>query len=395
MNYILFGDQARDHLLPFTFTRPLADIRVGILTIREKWELLLGGRTSSLTIDYLSDKYPMVKEEDNVLINSSVFPTRGLVREIQQLLPNQTLVCGETLIAHRLRAEDIDNLDADVLETVTPFESTCNVGRLENLFDIVKFNGREIVNDFRLITRGRKSQPIPSHVNVVKPEDIFIEEGAVLDMAVINASEGPVYIGKDAHIMDGALIRGPVGIGHGSTVRMGARLYGNTSIGPVCKVAGEITDSVFLGYSNKAHDGFLGHSVIGEWCNLAAGTTTSNLKINYDKIRLWDYAENSFVATGSNFCGTFMGDHSKTGIHTMLNTGTVIGVYAQVFGAGFLRNFIPSFTRSSVTGHSIIHLENAIETAGRVFARRNMTFGKTEEQILRHIFEQTLTYRKI
>lgn len=395
MNYILFGDQARDHLLPFTFIRPMADIRVGILTIREKWERMLQAKTSSLTIDYLSKKYPLIKEDDNILVNSSIFPTAMLVKEIAQLSPNQTLVCGDTLIAHRLRAEDIDNLDADLLETVTPFESTCQVSRLTCLYDIIALNGREMIKDFRMITDGRESQPVPSHVKTINPEQIFVEEGAVIELAVINASEGPVYIGRNALVMDGAIIRGPVGIGEGSTVRMGARIYSNTSIGPYSKVGGEVADSVFFGYSNKAHDGFLGHSVIGEWCNLAAGTDASNLKLNYDHVRLWDYAENSFVATGSNFCGTFMGDHSKTGISTMLNTGTVMGINAHVYGSGFMRNFIPSFTRSSMAGHSIIQIDKALETAGRVFARRNKPFDKIEEDILRHIFEHTLAYRKI
>lgn len=395
MNYILFGDHARDHLLPFTFIRPLADIRIGILTIREKWEHLLQASTSSLTVDYLSRKYPLVKEEDNILINSSIFPTMEIIREIRSLLPNQTLVSGDILIAHRLRAEDIDNLDADLLEAVAPLESVATISRVACLYDIIEYNRRELISDYHLITGGRDSQPVPSHVKAVNPGQIFIEEGAVIELAVINASEGPVYIGRDAHIMDEAVVRGPAAIGEGTTVRIAARVYGNTSIGPHCKVGGEITDSVMLGYSNKPNDGFLAHSVIGEWCNLAALTTTSNLRIDYDDIRLWDYNVNSFVVTGSQFCGTFMGDHTKTGISTMLNTGTVIGVNAQVFGARFMRNFIPSFTRSSQTGHSVIHLEKAIETARRVFERRNKTFDEVEEDILRHVFEQTLTYRNI
>ncbi len=395
MNYILFGDQAREHLLPFTFVRPLADIRVGIMTIREKWEYFLQAKTSSLTIEHLSKKYPLVKQDDNILVNASVYPTAGLAKEISRLSPNQTLVCGDTLIAHRLKAEDIDNLDADLLETVTPMESGCNISRLTCLYDILEHNRRELLHDFRLITKGRESQPIPSHVKVINPEHVFIEAGAQLEMAMINASEGPVYIGKDALVMDGAMIRGPVSVGEGATVKMAAKIYGYTSIGPFCKVAGEIADSVLFGYANKAHEGFLGHSVVGEWCNLAAGTEVSNLKINYDDIRLWDYAENSFVMTGSQFCGAFIGDHTKTGINTMLNTGTVLGVSAQVYGSGFMRNFIPSFTRSSMAGHSIIHIDKAIAAAKRVYARRGKVMEKADEDILRHVFQQTIAYRNI
>ena len=395
MNYILFGDHARDHLLPFTFIRPLADIRIGTLTIREKWEHLLKARTSSLTVDYLNVKYPLVKEDDNILINSSIFPSTQVISDIQRLLPNQTLVSGDTLIAHRLRAEDIDNLDAELLEKEPPVEAEYPINRVSCLYDMISYNRRELFSDFNLLTSGRESQSIPPHIKVSNPGKVFVEEGAILESVVINADEGPVYIGKDTHLMDGAVIRGPVSIGEGSVVRIAAKIYGNTSIGPFCKVGGEVTDSIMFGYSNKPNEGFLAYSVIGEWCNLAALTTTSDLRIDYDDIRLWDYAVNSFVVTGSQFCGTFMGDHSKTGISTMLNTGTVIGVNAQVFGARFMRNFIPSFTRSSQTGHTFIHIEKAIEIARRVYERRNKIFDRNEEDILRHVFGQTLTYRKI
>ena len=395
MNYILFGDQARNHLLPFTFVRPLADVRVGILTLREKWEMMLQAKTSSLTVDYLSRKYPLVKKEDNVLINSSVFPTVELVNELSQLSPNQTLVSGELLIAHRLRDSDIDNLDVEVLDAVTPIETASEIRKLSYLWDIISMNGDAIVDDFALLTRGRESQPIPSHVRVVSPENVFIEAGAIVEHVMINASQGPVYIGQDAVIMDGAMIRGPVAIGKGSTVMMGARIYGNTTIGPVSKVGGEVNNSIIFGYSNKSHDGFLGHSVIGEWCNIAADTNTSNLRIDYNDIRLWDYAEEGFVTTGLQLCGTFMGDYSKCGINTMFNTGTVIGISAQVFGSGFMRNFIPSYTWGSVAGYTPVKIEKAIQTARLVYNRRDMEFLKVDEDILRYVFEHTITYRKV
>jgi UDP-N-acetylglucosamine diphosphorylase/glucosamine-1-phosphate N-acetyltransferase len=395
MNFILFGAQSRPHMLPFTFIRPLADIRVGMLTIREKWERYLGSPTSTLTEPYLSEKYPLVKQEDNVLINSSVFPNATLIKEISRLKPNQTLISGEVLIAHRLRAADIDNLDLELLEAVTPMETKAPIRKLSRLWEIISLNGPALLDDFELVTRGRKSQALPVHVRAMSPENIFIEEGAKIEMATINASEGPVYIGRNALIMDGAIIRGPVAVCEGAVVRMGALIYGNSVIGPYSKIGGEMTQSVVFGFSNKVHDGFLGHSVIGEWCNLGAGTNASNLKNNYEMVRLWDYEEESFISTGLQFCGTFMGDHSKCGINTMFNTGTVIGVNAQVFGSGFMRNFIPSFTWGSVAGTSTVDIEKAIQVAQRVYARRGRNFDALDEQILRSVFDQTFSYRKL
>lgn len=395
MNYILFGDQTREHLLPFTFLRPLADIRVGILTIREKWERYLGVKTSTLTADYLSAKYPLVKKKDNVLINGSILPDPVLVEEIGKLKTNQTLVSGETLIAHRLRDVDIDNLDDEALEKVKPLETKAEVRKLNNLWDIVVLNDQAIVDDYALITKGRKSQPLGEHVRAIAPENVFVEEGAVLEMAMINASEGPVYIGKDAQVMDGAILRGPVAVGEGTKVRMGAKIYPGSSIGPYSKVGGEMSHSVIFGFTNKAHDGYLGHSVIGEWCNLGADTNASNLKNNYDEVRLWDYAENSFVNTGMQFCGTFMGDHSKCGINTMFNTGTVVGINAQIFGAGFMRNFIPSFSWGSVAGFSNVDINKAVQVAQRVFARKGLKFDELDEQILRNVYNQSFSYRRL
>jgi UDP-N-acetylglucosamine diphosphorylase/glucosamine-1-phosphate N-acetyltransferase len=395
MNYILFGAQSRTHLLPFTFLRPLADLRVGMLTIREKWERYLGARTSTLTEPYLSVKYPLVKKEENVLINASVLPSQQLVREIGQLKPNQTLISGEVLIAHRLRARDIDNLDLELLDKVSPLETAGDIMKLSWLWELISLNGKALLDDFELVTSGRKSRPLPSHVQVSGSGRVFVEEGAVVEMALINASEGPVYIGKNAHVMDGAILRGPVAVCEGATVRMGARIYGNAVIGPYSKIGGEMTESIVMGYSNKVHDGFLGHSVIGEWCNLGAGTNASNLKNNYEPVRLWDYEEESFVQTGLQFCGTFMGDHSKCGINTMFNTGTVIGINAQVFGSGFMRNFIPSFTWGSVSGTTPFDIDKAVQVAKRVYARRGMTFGEPDEQILRHVFDHTFSFRKL
>ena len=395
MNYILFGAQARDHLLPFTFLRPIADIRVGIMTIREKWEYFLQTKTSTLTEPYLAEKFPMIKEADNVLVNSSVMPNAEMVEEIGKLKPNQTLVSGETLIAHRVQAEDITNLESELLEDVEPMHTQAEFKKLFRLWDILVLNEQQIAVDYALLTKGKKSEPIPGHVRVMAPENVFVEPGARIDMAFINASEGPVYIGKDAHIMDGAMLKGPAGVGEGSVVRLGAKIYGGSSIGPYSKVGGEMSSSVIFGYSNKAHDGYLGHSVIGEWCNLGADTNTSNLKNNYDEVRLWDYAEKSFVSTGLMFCGTFMGDHSKCAINTMFNTGTVIGINTQLFGSGFMRNFIPSFTWGSVSGFTTVDIDKAVQVARRVYARRKLDFSALEERLLRHVHDHTFGYRRI
>lgn len=395
MNYILFGDQTRNHLLPFTFTRPIADIRIGILTLREKWEKLLNAKTSTLTEEYLSQKFPLIKEADNILINSSIVADKKLVEEIHKLTPNQTLITGETIIALRLKSEDIENLDWDLIDSVTPMQTQISPIKINYLWDLIELNDNVILSDFEIITHGRKSEPIPESVRVSGAEKVFIEKGAKLEHIIINATEGPVYIGKNAHIMDGAILRGPLAIGDNTKIRMGARLYGGTSIGPWCKVGGEVSNSIIFGYSNKAHDGFLGHSVIGEWCNLGADTNTSNLKNSYENVRLWDYQEESFIKTDMQFCGTFMGDHAKCGINTMFNTGTVVGVGAQVFGAGFMRNFIPSFSWGSTSGFSMHNLDKSIEIAKRVYARRGMNFDRIDESIMRHVYEQTLSYRRI
>ncbi|MFW5663474.1 MAG: GlmU family protein [bacterium] len=395
MNYILFGDQTRNHLLPFTFTRPIADIRLGILTIREKWEKMLNAKTSTLTEDYLNNKYPLVKKADNILINSSILPNANLINEIHQLSPNQTLITGETIIALRLKEEDIENLDWSLIDSVTPMQTESEVRKINYLWDLIEMNEEALLSDFSLLTHKQRSEPIPDTVRTSAPEKVFIEKGAVLEHVIINATEGPVYIGKNAHIMEGAILRGPLAIGDDSKIRMGAKIYGATTIGPHCKVGGEVSHSIIFGYTNKAHDGFLGHSVIGEWCNLGADTNTSNLKNSYENVRLWDYQEESFVKTDMQFCGTFMGDHSKCGINTMFNTGTVVGVGAQIFGAGFMRNFIPSFSWGSVSGFSVHNIEKSIDIAKRVFARRDLEFTAADEAILRFIYEQTLSYRNV
>ncbi len=394
MNYILFGDQTRNHLLPFTFIRPMGDLRIGILTIREKWERYLGKKTSSLTEEYLSTKYPLIKEADNVLINAAVFPNKEVVEAIGKLGNNETLSQGDVLIAYRLSDKDLDSIDDESFEARENHEFSGKIEKLSYLHDFLLLNIDAIVNDYRLITANRKSGSTGPLARVVCPENVFVEDGAKIEMAIINATEGPVYIGKNAHVMDGAIIRGPVSIGEGTKVRMGALLYPGSAIGPYCKIGGEISNTIVFGYSNKAHDGYIGDSVIGEWCNIGAGSNFSNLKNNYSQVRVWNYAEETFVPTDLRFCGAFVGDHTKCGINTMLNTGSVIGVNSMIYGSGFIRNFIPSFSWGSAAGITIYKFETALETARIVMSRRGKELTADDESILRFVYNQSLRHKR-
>lgn len=390
MNYILFDGPSRNNLLPFTFTRPVADIRVGILTIREKWESFLDTTTTTVTEDYLSDKFPMVEMEENVMINASYLPNLELVEMVKDLKENQAIFKGEDVIAFFAK-EAQEDIDFDDYEAV---EFTEDIVKIEHTWDIFSKNGEAIQEDFTLITKNRSSQPIPSSNNVIAPENIFIEKGAKLEFTTLNASKGPIYIGRNSEIMEGSIIRGPLALCEGAVIKMGAKIYGPTTIGPSCKAGGEINNVVMFANSNKGHDGYLGNSVLGEWCNLGADTNTSNLKNNYAEVRLWDYQTESFARTGLQFCGLMMGDHSKCGINTMFNTGTVVGVSANIFGSGFPRNFVPSFSWGGSGGFTTYLTKKAFEVAEVVMARRNMEFKEQDKAILEHVFEETKKYRR-
>ncbi|MDN3723765.1 GlmU family protein [Aequorivita sp. SDUM287046] len=390
MNYILFDGNVRNQLLPFTFTRPVADIRVGILTIREKWEHLLGFTTTTVTEDYLSEKYPFVELERNIFINASFLPSVNLANIVKGLEENQALFFNDEPIAFfTTEGQEVDFENFDIVQY-----SLNDVLRIEHTWDIFSKNGEAIKRDFELLTKGRKSQPIPKGIWTKNPENIFIEEGATLEFCSLNASEGPIYIGKDAEIMEGSMVRGPFALCEHSTLKMGAKIYTNTTIGPHSKVGGEVNNSVIFGYSNKGHDGFLGNSVLGEWCNLGADTNNSNLKNNYAEVRLWDYETEGFTKTGLQFCGLMMGDHSKCGINTMFNTGTVVGVSANIFGSGFPRNFVPSFSWGGSGGFTTFKTDKAFEVAKVVMARRNIEFSEIDSKILEHVFEETAKWRK-
>lgn len=389
MNYVLFDGAARNQLLPFTFTRPVADIRVGILTIREKWEKHLNSTTSTITEDYLSEKWPMVEMEENVMINGAFLPTAELVEQIINLQPGEAIFHEEDVVAFfAYEDQDVD------FDTCTSIEMEGKPFTVQNTWDIFRLNGEAIVADFEQLTKDRKSQPISSTNQVIAPENVFLEEGARVECAIINASEGPVYIGADAEVMEGSIVRGPLALCDHATLKLGAKIYGPTTVGPHSKVGGEVNNSVIFGYSNKGHDGFLGNSVLGEWCNIGADTNTSNLKNNYAEVRLWDYASERFAPTGLQFCGLMMGDHSKCGINTMFNTGTVVGVSANIFGAGFPRNFIPSFSWGGSGGTTTYKTDKAFEVAEKVMDRRNIEFSEEEKAILEEVFEQTKKYRR-
>jgi UDP-N-acetylglucosamine diphosphorylase/glucosamine-1-phosphate N-acetyltransferase len=391
----MFDDQSRNNLLPLTFMRPIADIRIGILTIREKWETYLKTKTSSLTEAYLSAKYPIIKNSQNILINGSVCPNAKLVKEIKSLKPNQALVTRDTIIALHLNAEDLDESGEMDISGIDEIEIESEPLKINNVWDIFSKNGEALSDDFELITKKRKSEKLSSTNRILNEQNIFVEKGARIEFAILNASTGPIYIGKNAEIMEGTAIRGPFALGESAVVKMGAKIYGPTTIGPFSKVGGEINNSVIFGYSNKAHDGFLGNSVIAEWCNLGADTNNSNLKNSYDDVKLWNYPQKTFIETGLQFCGLIMGDHSKSGINTMFNTGTVVGINVNVFGAGFQRNFIPSFSWGGTSGFKIYDYKKAIKVAETMYNRRGKIFDEIEKEIMVSLHYQTAENRNL
>ena len=390
MNYILFDGTVRDSLLPLTYTRPVADLRIGILTIREKWETFLGYTTTTLTEEYLEEKYPMVEMEQNVMINASFLPTNQLVEAIQNLKENQAVFQNEEVIAF-YTTEEQEDVD---FETYEQIEFKAELLQIKNTWDLFSLNDKALKADFELITKGRKSEPIPEGVQHLNKENIFIEEGAQVLFSVLNATEGPIYIGKDALVMEGSLIRGPFAMCEHSVVKMGSKVYGATTLGPKCKIGGEVSNSILFASSSKGHEGYLGNSVLGEWCNLGADTNNSNLKNNYEQVRLWNYETENFAKTGLQFCGLVMGDHSKSAINTMFNTGTVVGVSSNIYGSNFPRNFVPSFSWGGAAGVTTYHINKAKQTANLVMKRKNEEFNEVEQRILEHVFEITKKYRK-
>lgn len=395
---VLFDDDCRTMLQPFSWTRPVADFRIGIFTIREKWEQRLQAISTTFTEEHLRGLWPFEPDAagENLWINARVLPSAELAAEVKSLRTGEALVKGDLLVACNagkftdpLKIASKDHLGGDfgIRQTNTP---AIVIHRLHDLFT---HNGQAIREDFELLS-GKESQPLSKTVTVLGNHPVFVEKDVVAEACVINATKGPVYIGEGAELMEGSVVRGPLAIGAHAVIKMSAKIYGDTTIGPGCKVGGEVSNSVFFANSNKAHDGFIGNSVIGEWCNLGADTNCSNLKNNYGDVSTWNYAIDGYENTGLTFHGLLMGDHAKCGINTMFNTGTVAGVGANIFGGGFPPKFIPDFSWGGAEGFAEYQFEKAAETIQRVFARRGKNLEKAELEMLRSVFLKTGKYRK-
>jgi UDP-N-acetylglucosamine diphosphorylase/glucosamine-1-phosphate N-acetyltransferase len=392
MNVILFDDYSRNDLLPFTFTKPVSEIRIGILTITEKWNYVLNTNVSFQTQDFLGVKYKKQTTLENIYINGKICPNQELVNAILNLEMNSAIKSGNDLIAYK--TSDSNDIDVEHLLGKAK-DIPKNYLSIKNVWDIFSKNSEAIKIDFEFLTKGKQSQELSNTNKLIgDKQQLFIEEGAKVEVSILNVSTGPIYIAKDAEVMEGSIIRGPFSLGEHATLKLGTKIYGATTIGPHCKVGGEVNNSVIFGFTNKAHDGFLGNSVIGEWCNLGADTNNSNLKNNYGSVKLFNYASETMKDTQLQFCGLMMGDHSKCGINTMFNTGTVVGVAANIFGAGFPPTHIPSFTWGGVTHMETYQLDKMFETANRVYARRGIEMTADEKNILTHVFNSTARTRK-
>ncbi len=393
MNLILFDDiEVRANLLPLTFTRPVADLRVGISTIREKWVEMLGATTSSsFTIDYLSVKFTTKLEDDNLFVAGHVIPSPSLANAVKSLNHGESLISGETLIA--FRGKDMGDSPNSSKEWDEPITT------VTRLYDIFTLNGQAITDDYARLDLSDNNELSATNTVIGPRTDsqgrslIYIAPGAKVEGAMINTTGGPVYIGPDAEVMEGSCLRGPLALCQHATINMGSKIYGSTTIGPWSKVGGELNNVVIIGYSNKAHDGFLGNAVIGEWCNLGAGCVASNLKNDYTPIKLWNYPTHRFLKTGLQFCGLIMGDHSKAGINTMFNTATVVGVGVNVHGAGFPRNFIASFSEGGASGFTDVQLNKFFDIAQRMMARRGVDLTETDREIFNRIYSIADTYK--
>lgn len=396
MNIILFDSPTTvENLKPFTFTRPVSEIRVGMMTIKEKWEKRLNKRVSYLTEQYLQEKFPLHLDTDNVYIDASLLPDDNLAEIISQITEEESIKWNGKLLAYRTSKHltTAKSLLSLTKESVT--ETSQEIVDIEYPWDIFKQNKSQIQADFDILTKGKQSAPITDKHTVIYGEDnIFIEEGVKIRAAVLNAETGPIYISKGAEISEGVLIRGACFIGEGTKINMGAKIHEDCTFGPYCKIGGEVSNTVFFGFSNKGHDGFLGNTVVGEWCNFGADTNSSNLKNNYGEVRVWNYKEDKYISSGQTFCGVLMGDYAKTGINTMLNTGTVVGVSANIFGGGFPAKHVPSFIWGGIEDSSTADLGKMCEVATKVAARRKRDFTEADRKILSEVFRMTVKYRQ-
>ena len=383
----LFDDKSWFSLRPLTFTRPVANLRIGILTIAEKWGKHLNANFGYLTQPYLTNKFQLANS--NLFINGSICPDEELLEAVEKLKDGQVLHAADIVIAYHASSVINYHEALNNLERVAYLSSYVKIDFPEQIFG---FNDIELQKDFRLLTKGKTSARL-SGTNTVLGDHIFVEEGATAECSTFNTLQGPIYLGKNSSVWEGCHIRGSFALCNDSQVKMGAKIYGKTTIGPFSRVGGEINNAVIWGYSSKGHEGYLGNSVMGQWCNIGADSNNSNLKNNYGEVRLWDYEKENFRKTGLQFCGLIMADHAKCAINTMFNTGTVAGVSANIFGAGFPRNFIPDFAWGGAHGFDIYALDKMLQTAALVYERRDLTLDETEKEIIAHIFELTKEYR--
>lgn len=388
MNFFLFDPaQISLQLQPFTLTRPIAQIRVGIFTMVERWEKLLSQPVHVCGHDLLEKLWPIPEHKTGIWLNSAWIPGEFDIPMVQNLEPNQGLFRGDVLLAFHQKEDSrfLSSSHAPEFDLVRQIPDAVLITRPWHIFSI---NGKILRSDFELVKKGRSSVSITDpFTRVYSPENIFVEEGVDIKAAVLNASNGPIYLGKNSQIQEGSVIQGPFALLDHSVVNMGAKIRPDTTIGPFCKVGGEINNSVFFGYSNKAHDGFLGNSVIGEWCNLGADTNNSNLKNNYGDVKVWSYADKRMISSGLQFCGLLMGDHCKTSINTMFNTGTVVGPGCNLFDGGFPPTYIPCFTwGGNHTGFEIYRLDKFLEAETRVYARKGKIMSEAYLMILQHLF---------
>lgn len=391
-----FDDQNHTRLLPLTALMPACKIRVGIETIEEKWGSYLNAKRYCYhTADYLSAAYPKGNsKEDQLLINGRICPNKALVEAVLKLKPGQVLFSRGIPLAGYGSDQNFETINGLVheIKNAEKIDFDGAFTFLSEPYDVFRNNAGELKADFDRLTKARKSAAIhPS--NTVLGNEVFLEEGAKVKCSVLNSESGPIYIGKNAEVMEGCMIRGGFAMNESSTLKMGAKIYGATTIGMHVKAGGELNNSVIFDFSNKGHDGFLGNSVIGSWCNLGADTNNSNLKNNYGPVRSWSYKTENFENTGLQFCGLIMGDFSKTGINTMLNTGTVAGVATNIFGGGFPPKFIPDFSWGGAEGFAEYNLEKAFEAADRMMERRKKTLSTEQRDILTGIFDRTRRLR--
>lgn len=396
MNIVLFDSSARTDLLPLTYTRPVADLRVGSLTIAEKWARRLRADVSFITQDYLAPLYPLRVGVDNLLIDAAILPTLELVSYLKLIGSNTVVHHDDKLLAARMSEKQLTHFHetGEIAEMQRKEMPHLPLNRLEHPSDIFTLNAGALEEDFELLTAGRRSAELSDTNLLVGPRDsLFLEPGVIMEGCTINVSAGPVYIFKGAVVLEGSLLRGPLSINQGALIKMGARIYGGTTIGPFCRAGGEINNVVMQAHSNKGHDGFLGNAVIGEWCNLGADTNASNLKNDYGNVKTWSYGQRAMRSTGLQFHGLIMGDHSKAGINSMFNTGTVVGFSSNIYGGGFPPAFLPSFSWGGGEGLQPYRLDKAMATAERVVSRRGKAFTETDRRVFETIFNESQAFR--